>query len=427
MKGYIVAFIRIHFLILSILLWGLVSAAETVQDVNEIASFHAAVESGDYEKVQSLSENMDNLDDRGKGATTPLMKASMNGYLNIVQFLVEKGADVNAKDSINEYTPLHFAATHGHLSVVNYLLEKGANPLSSNKSGELVIDVARNNGHNEVADAITNFINQLSSGDSEQDSYLGEVSKIVSEQDEVLEQLKRYDDLVVAFNKIKKTGQSEGSAWISRRAQNSSRVVSAVKRQLGSEFEIIETTALSEDANSTASLCKDFQDKWTETLNIAFKELRLQMRQERMGMDNSANETGRSSRRRRPPANERSDSSESEEENEVSEREQEIQENAEEWIGLRPDGFRDFSETIHNRLLNQYILLRHSAEEERAPKTLTVIDNIILARHLRQKQMMEKFDSRSDNQDIGDMPVRPRRGRGRSQNEQDSTSRSRRR
>jgi hypothetical protein len=152
------------------------------------------------------------------------------------------------------------------------------------------------------------------------------------------------------------------------------------------------------------------------------------MRQERMGTDDSVNETGRSSHRRRHPAEERSDSSESEEENEVSEREKEIQENAEEWIGLRPGSFRDFSETIYNRLLNQYILLRHSAEEEKAQKTLTVIDNIILVRHLRQKQIMEKFDSRSDNQDAGDaIPVRPRRGHGRPQNEQDSTSRSRRR
>ena len=57
---------------------------------------------------------------------TCLHFASIIGNLQIAQYLVEKVANIEAKDH-NEKTPLHHACTNGHLPIVEYLIEKGAN------------------------------------------------------------------------------------------------------------------------------------------------------------------------------------------------------------------------------------------------------------------------------------------------------------
>ena len=56
---------------------------------------------------------------------TPLHCASLYGRLDIVNFLLKKGAAINAVNKWNQ-TPLLFAALCGHYRVVEFLLSKGA-------------------------------------------------------------------------------------------------------------------------------------------------------------------------------------------------------------------------------------------------------------------------------------------------------------
>ncbi len=58
---------------------------------------------------------------------TPLHGASKSGNLELVKFLIEEGADVNAPDEVG-MTPLHLAAKHGHSEVVKLLIQKKADP-----------------------------------------------------------------------------------------------------------------------------------------------------------------------------------------------------------------------------------------------------------------------------------------------------------
>ena len=53
------------------------------------------------------------------------MMASQQGHLDVVQALLAKGADVNAKDN-DGATALMLASQNGHLDVVQALLAKGA-------------------------------------------------------------------------------------------------------------------------------------------------------------------------------------------------------------------------------------------------------------------------------------------------------------
>lgn len=49
----------------------------------------------------------------------------IDGKADMVKFLVEHGADINAQDN-EGWTPLHAAACCGNLAIVKYLCQKGA-------------------------------------------------------------------------------------------------------------------------------------------------------------------------------------------------------------------------------------------------------------------------------------------------------------
>lgn len=57
---------------------------------------------------------------------TPLHAASAGDSLEIVKYLVEKGADVNAEDKFQE-TPFDIASDYKNQEIANYLVEIGLN------------------------------------------------------------------------------------------------------------------------------------------------------------------------------------------------------------------------------------------------------------------------------------------------------------
>ena len=66
---------------------------------------------------------------------TPLQIAALSGFTSIVEFLLQKGCEVDTKN-IDKETPLIDAVENGHVQVVRLLLEYGANPRLGNAEGE---------------------------------------------------------------------------------------------------------------------------------------------------------------------------------------------------------------------------------------------------------------------------------------------------
>jgi len=54
-----------------------------------------------------------------------------------VKLLLEKGAELECKDSIFGWTPLSWAVQYGHETVVKLLVEKGAELESKDKYGQI--------------------------------------------------------------------------------------------------------------------------------------------------------------------------------------------------------------------------------------------------------------------------------------------------
>ena len=55
-----------------------------------------------------------------------MIKAAQDGDTEKIGSSLEKGADLNVRDDLNR-TPLMIAATFGHSEVVQFLVDKGAN------------------------------------------------------------------------------------------------------------------------------------------------------------------------------------------------------------------------------------------------------------------------------------------------------------
>ncbi|WP_353271806.1 ankyrin repeat domain-containing protein [Wolbachia endosymbiont (group A) of Nomada goodeniana] len=78
-----------------------------------------------------------------------LVSAAGAGRLSDVRELLEKGANIEARDS-DGYTSLHRAAEGGHLEIIRFLIDKGANIGAKNKDGGKPLDVANTSRQSEV-------------------------------------------------------------------------------------------------------------------------------------------------------------------------------------------------------------------------------------------------------------------------------------
>ncbi len=75
-------------------------------------------------KIARNASLIDAVDDCNR---TPMYLAARGGFKDIVELLIQKGADLNKKQNINS-TPLHAAAYFGQSDVVRMLLVYGADP-----------------------------------------------------------------------------------------------------------------------------------------------------------------------------------------------------------------------------------------------------------------------------------------------------------
>lgn len=82
---------------------------------------------------------------------TPLMMAARSGSLKAVKLLLDSGASVNTKDARREQTPLMWAVAEHHVDVVQELLQHGADVKARSKGGYTPLLFAAQQGDQEVA------------------------------------------------------------------------------------------------------------------------------------------------------------------------------------------------------------------------------------------------------------------------------------
>ena len=80
------------------------------------------------------------------GSSTPLMEAAQEGHLELVKYLLEARADVNAQTGTGD-TALSFACERGHTDVADLLLKWGADLEHESEGGRTPLMKAVRAGH----------------------------------------------------------------------------------------------------------------------------------------------------------------------------------------------------------------------------------------------------------------------------------------
>jgi ankyrin repeat protein len=131
-----------------------VTADPTVVNTTNDSGFtplHFAASNIYLEVVELLVNSGADTNAKTNFGWTPLHDAAQCGHLGVVEFLVKHGAVVNATVNLG-YTPLHEAARRGHLGVVKFLVSKGAdvNAVDIDGATPLHDAAAAFNNHHDV-------------------------------------------------------------------------------------------------------------------------------------------------------------------------------------------------------------------------------------------------------------------------------------
>lgn len=84
---------------------------------------------------------------------SPLTYAAFNGHTAIVDYLLKRGADINATTA-NGASALFFAARFGHIEVIKVLLRNKADPTLVDENGDTAIDWALKSDNTDIADLL---------------------------------------------------------------------------------------------------------------------------------------------------------------------------------------------------------------------------------------------------------------------------------
>ena len=106
-------------------------------------SIHQAVFDGNIEAIkQAIADGVD-VNSKGIGGFTPLLIAAMEGHNEVVELLISKGADVDARQYGYGLSPLRFAAARGYKEIVELLISKGADVNAKRGDGITALDLAK--------------------------------------------------------------------------------------------------------------------------------------------------------------------------------------------------------------------------------------------------------------------------------------------
>ncbi len=113
------------------------------RDSENIAIFETAITTGNLNILKTIYDHGGLLNDRTeKLKQTPLLVALNQKKVKVVQFYINRGADLTLTDELNKNTPLHIAASNGYLITIKQMIKKGIKNNIVNTNNETPLDLA---------------------------------------------------------------------------------------------------------------------------------------------------------------------------------------------------------------------------------------------------------------------------------------------
>lgn len=111
-------------------------SADLKLSASDVSVIRDAANRGDWNKIKAiLHDNPDLVFSKDDDGKTPLHYALTQGQKDVVELLLARKVDVNARDK-DGGTPLYYAAKYGNKDVVELLLAKKAEVDAKNNDGE---------------------------------------------------------------------------------------------------------------------------------------------------------------------------------------------------------------------------------------------------------------------------------------------------
>lgn len=129
---------------------------------DDIEMFCAAANRGDIEVVRSYLDQYGKaiVDTRDNIQARAITWAAFSGHTDVVQLLVERGADINAGGT-DDKPALTWAITGGKSDVVSYLLHAGASLDTADRSGTTPRQYAENCYSDDIKAIVGGRIEQM--------------------------------------------------------------------------------------------------------------------------------------------------------------------------------------------------------------------------------------------------------------------------
>jgi len=108
----------------------------------------------DASKIKYLIERGADVNAKEEYGNTPLHWASIENHIELAKLLIERGADVNAKRNDGE-TPLHWASIENYIELAELLLDRGADLEAKDNWGQTPLDNARSD---EMKDLLKKYM-----------------------------------------------------------------------------------------------------------------------------------------------------------------------------------------------------------------------------------------------------------------------------
>ena len=116
-------------------------------------NLHNAARRGLVDVVQALLDNGADIEDRDDDSNSPLMVAAEWGREAVVDTLLRAGASVAATNRFDK-TALMFACQRGHAGVTTQLVNAGSDVGAQNRLGYTPLMLAAEAGHADVVDVV---------------------------------------------------------------------------------------------------------------------------------------------------------------------------------------------------------------------------------------------------------------------------------
>ncbi|KAI9124788.1 hypothetical protein K1719_004115 [Acacia pycnantha] len=139
------------------------------------APIHAAASIGNLEIVDKLLDKGADVNLQNNGGRTAFHYAASKGWMKIAEILISYGAKINVKDKVGS-TPLHRAAGSGNSEMCEFLIEEGADVHATDRAGQTPLMNAVIFQNREVAFLLIRYGADLDAQDKEGYTVLGRAS-----------------------------------------------------------------------------------------------------------------------------------------------------------------------------------------------------------------------------------------------------------